>query len=122
MLSDYFGKYMRPDEIAVHKDWYTDRNHPQGPSLIMWERLQIPGMKFEKRIRDRRIDAAIMESLKDPNKAVMLQVNNGAHWIVALRKTLIGNDYVCLDPWNGQKCDAIKKYHNITGSAHFVRN
>jgi len=69
----------------------------------------------------KRDDKKIQEYLKDPNKAVILQVDNGSHWIVALRPTILGKDYVCADPWTGKKCLAIKDYHNITGATYFHR-
>lgn len=112
MLSDYFDNYMSPPEIASHKNWYTKGG------LIVWDKLDFPKMKFVERVRI-RADNKIKESLLKINTAVMLEVNNGQHWVVALRKAMFGNDYLVLDPWSGQKCWAIKKYHNITGSAHF---
>jgi hypothetical protein len=87
----------------------------------MWEALGFTHMKFQKRIRGQRIDAAIQASLKAPNYAVLLEVDNGSHWVVALRKTLFGNSYVVADPFYGDKCDVIRRYGNITGSAHFMR-
>lgn len=114
MLSDYFGSLAYPDAIAKVISNYT----PEG--LILWTKLQFIKMSFAWREYGRN-DQLIKESLKDPNKAVILQVDDGKHWLVALRPTLLGNDYVCLDPWTGLKCNAIATYKNITGSAHFVR-
>ena len=84
MLSDYFGCYKSPLEIAHNASNYT----PDG--LVVWSRLMFARMQFVR--RDRTFDAAaIADSIKDPNKAVMLEVNNGQHWVVAIRKTLFGN-------------------------------
>ncbi len=114
MLTDYFGKYWSPPEIAGTKAFYTTSG------LVQWEKLKLP-MKFVSRIRTRN-DSAIQASIKDPDKAVLLNVNNGAHWVVALRKAVIGDDYLVVDPWTGTTCWAIKTYHSIDGSAHFNRN
>ena len=66
-------------------------------------------------------DPDMDSAIKDPNLAVILNVNRGQHWVVALHKTLFGKDYVCLDPWTGKKCDAKATYHDITGYAKFKR-
>ena len=114
MLSDYFGCYKSPLEIAHNASNYT----PDG--LVVWSRLMFARMQFVR--RDRTFDAAaIADSIKDPNKAVMLEVNNGQHWVVAIRKTLFGNDYFVADPWTGKKVGAKAAYHNITGAAYFKR-
>lgn len=114
MLSDYFGCYTSPDQIAAHKDWYT----PEG--LVLWIRFKFEKMKFTWRDY-KRDDAKIKEALKDPNQAVILQVDNGSHWVVALSATWFGNSYMIADPWDGTKCDVIKRYKNITGAAFFQR-
>jgi hypothetical protein len=113
MLTDYFHCFLSPDQIAAQVSWYT----PQG--LILWQNMKFAKMKFDRRIYGRN-DAAIRDSIAGPNKAVLLQVDNGSHWVVAVSKTLFGNDYVCIDPWTGTKCNVIAKYGNITGSAHFT--
>lgn len=114
MLSDYFGCYASPLVLASNPKNYTK------DGLVIWGAFHFFTMKFEKRLFGRN-DTAIQESLKNPRKAVMLQVNDGAHWVVAIRKTLFGNSYIVADPWNGDKCNVIKRYKNITGSAHWLK-
>lgn len=114
MLTDYFGCDLSPADIAGYTSFYTQ------DGLVLWNSLNFKCMVFETR-RQGRNDQAIKTSLKDPNKAVMLQVNDGEHWVVALRSTLFGNSYIVADPWTGQKCDVLKVYKNITGSSHFNR-
>ena len=75
-------------------------------------------MAFQSRLRARD-DKSIMASIKSPMQAVMLNVNNGNHWVVAIRKAIFTNDYWCVDPWDGQIKLAAKTYRNIVGSAHF---
>jgi hypothetical protein len=112
MLSDYFKCFKSPLEIAHNVSNYT----PDG--LILWQNLRFDKMCFVRREYVRN-DQAIQEALKNPNKSVILQVNNKAHWVVALRKSFGGNDYLVADPWDGTKCWVIEKYHNITGAAYF---
>lgn len=121
MLSDYFGSPMTPNQIANSKTWYTN------DGLILWNMLSFKKMKVERLANGNvkrlfgRDDAEIKKSLDDPNKGVILQVNDGAHWILPIRKTWFTNDYHCVDPWTGKTCTAIGDYKNITGSAHFMR-
>lgn len=115
MLSDYFGYYLSPDKIAANKTFYTK------DGLILWQNLNIVSMKFERREYG-EVDNEIIAALKDKNRAVMLEVNNGQHWVVAVKKNMIGDDYVVADPWLGDKCGVKKRYHNITGAAYFSRS
>lgn len=110
MLSSYFGNYKTPPSIAKNRTWYT----PDG--LVIWANIKIANMIFVGRVRqfDERL---ANEYLRDPNKAVMFEVNNGQHWVVAIKKKLIGSDYVAVDPWDGRQCNVLQKYHNITGMA-----
>jgi len=115
MLSDYYNAYISPAGLAVHILKYTK------DGLIIWQSVDnIEHMKFEKRLYGQN-DAEIMASLKDKKKAVILQVNNGQHWVVALRRSFWNKkDYIVIDPWTGKQCSALRVYHNITGSAHFI--
>lgn len=112
MLSDYFKCYLSPLQIASNVNNYTK------DGLIWWTHLNFEDMKFDWRGYNED-KGRIQQYLKDPKKAVILQVNNKQHWVVALRKSLIYDDYICLDPWTGKKCYAKKSYHNITGAAYF---
>lgn len=112
MLSDYFKPFGTPDQIAAHRDWFTK------DGLVIWSALNLKSMKFEKRLYGRN-DVEIMNSLKDPNKAVILQVEN-YHWVVCLGKDLFGR-YRIADPWFGDK-STVNRYKIITGSAHFSKN
>lgn len=114
MLSDYFKSFSPPNEIASKKDWYTN------DGLIIWSKLDFATFKFDGRFY-KRDDQTIRACLKDPNRAVILQVDNGAHWVVAISKTFFGNDYNVVDPWFGSKKTACGTYKNITGFATFKR-
>lgn len=120
MISDYFGCYVPPTTISANVNNYTK------DGLILWNNLRFGKMNFVNRVRYpqpifRANVSTIKRAMKDRDLAVMLEVNNGAHWIVALRPAFIGSDILCLDPWTGAKCWAIKEYKNITGAAFFKR-
>ena len=118
MLSDYFKCFKSPLELAHNAALYTKPGNPQGEGLIIWQALSLEKMKFVGRDRQ-EVAPTILKYMRDPDKAVILQVNNGAHWVVALRKTLLGNDYVIADPWDGKKKTLKATYRNVTGAAYF---
>lgn len=113
MLSDYFGCFVDPKRMVDNNVKYT------AEGLIIWQSINFPNFKFEKRLFGWQM-AEIDKSLKDPNKAVILQVNNGAHWVVATCRIPGTKHYFIVDPWTG-KMSTTLAYKNITGSAHFVR-
>lgn len=114
MLSDYFGSYKSPAELAQNANLFTS------DGLVIWNRLDFQNMKFVTRMYGDN-EASIKESLRDPNKAVLLQVDNGQHWILPTRETYVANDYLAVDPWTAKFCAAKGDYRNVTGSAHFMR-
>ncbi len=111
MISDYFGCYQDPGMIAQMFVKYTMDGY------ILWDTLMLSRVAFESRLKNRD-DVAIQAALRDPNRAVILNVNNGAHWVVALSKVTLANDYWILDAWDGKKKKA-SAYSNIVGSATF---
>ena len=110
MLSAWFGFRVTPDQVALHPGCCDAQGEYQ------WN-YPFPFI-LEKRI-DGRNDAEIMKSLKDPKRGVILQVDNGAHFVLALKKNLFGS-YQVADPWFGDTCDAVKRWKNITGSRHLI--
>lgn len=112
MLSTYFGCLRLPSELAHDVHNYTK------DGLIIWKNLTFPKMNFVSRGYSRD-DEKIREYLKDPSKAVILEVNNHSHWVVAVSPTWTGNDYNIVDPWDGKKKTLKASYKNITGAAYF---
>lgn len=111
MLSDYFNCFVIPpqaidNQVKLTKDGY-----------LIWEKLNFEKFKFEKRIRYYD-PVTIADSLKDPNKAVCLNINNGGHWVVGIRKDLFGN-YVVADPLGGIKRTI--KAKEVVGSGHVIK-
>lgn len=115
MLSDYFGEFMPPDKIARLPGLFDSTGR------IIWSVLPKYFHKFKPVVRVQgRSDVRIKTSLVDPKQACILQVRNGAHWVLPVRGTQPAGDYICDDPWTGGKCQAIRDYKNISGSEHFV--
>ena len=122
MLTDYFGYWHSPKDLAKEIIQYT--YHPKYPKqsegLILWPSVDnTKCMKFEKRLYGRK-DDEILISLADPKKAVIFEVN-GCHWVVGVKKTMFGNDYWIIDPWDGKKKTLTEGKYRITGSAHFIK-
>jgi len=121
MLSDYFKCYMSPKEMAAHKDWYTKGTNG---GLIIWQNLVFAHMGFIRREYGEHM-SEIVKAIENPSLAVTLQVNDGQHWVAALRlpnlveRLAHKGDVLVLDPWTGAKVWAKQKYKNITGAAYF---
>lgn len=116
ILTGVFGIWQTPAELAAVAANYDSQGY------LQWEELNkmLKSIQFTREIQGRN-DAAIVQALKGPNTACILQVDYGKHWVVCLHKMLTKNDYACLDPWTGKECDVLANYHNITKSAHFVK-
>ena len=111
MAASYWGVHLTPDEVARHTESFDKLGEYQ------WNYPNFP-FKLEKRI-DGRNDAEIMKSLKDPNRAVVLQVDNKEHFVLAISRDIFGR-YRAADSWWGDICDPIARWHDITGSRHLI--
>lgn len=112
MLSSYFGEWISPDVLAKTQNFTKN-------GLLMWKGLNVPKMAFESRLYGRN-DSEIGKSLKDANKAVILEVQ-GSHWVVCLGQDEKGR-YRIADPFFGDKSTIARYKNQITGSAHFKRS
>lgn len=115
MLSDYFGAFVSPVALAHNANLYTN------DGLFIWKNFKNQKMKFVRRSygEDR---GAIIQAMKGKDSAVILQVNDGQHWVVGVRPTYLGKDYVIVDPWDGRKRTLKSAYKNVTGAAFFARS
>lgn len=111
MLSDFYGCFVNPGKAAGENIKYT------GTGLIMWDKINFPNFKFEKR-RYGFSKTEIDYSLDRPALSVILEVDS-SHWVVALRRVPFTNLYWIADPWDGKK-KLSSAYKKITGSAHFI--
>lgn len=116
MLSDHFNAFKTPRYLARYLKYTKD-------GLVYWNSLpQSLPFKLKKRLYQRN-DKEILESLDEPDEAVILQVDN-YHWVVACGVYRFAPwIYRIADPWIGKKKALVKPfspYSEITGSAHFV--
>jgi hypothetical protein len=118
MLTQYFNCYQLPDEIAKNVKNFT-------ADSIAWINLNFPTFSFRWRegslFSEEPVDMDLIKAyMKDPNKAVVLEVANHSHWVLALWETF-DQDILAIDPWTGETCEVFKKYKNITGAGLFVK-
>jgi len=113
MLSDYFGDYKSPEELASNAHNYTR------DGLVLWWNLKFDKMKFVKRSRSYN-EAEVHAALKDPDQGVLLAVNDDAHWVVAYSTRMFSGKLAVADPWTG-KIEKASKFYNISGAAFFSR-
>jgi hypothetical protein len=109
MLSDYFKCFTLPSVAIGHNIQYTK------DGLIIWESINFPTFKFVGRYRQ-YAKSTIDECLKAPNRAVILNINNGAHWVTGVSALPFGY-YRIADPWGGKM--RIIKAKEIVGFATF---
>ncbi len=115
MLSDYFGNYTTPGSLASNPTNYTH------DGLVLWSMLKIEGFHFTRR-QYGRFDDDIKKALADPDRAVILEVANKSHWVVATGKPIVGTAYKIADPWLGDRSTIARYNNDITGAAYFQRN
>lgn len=111
-LASYFGDNLTPPQVAD-----ICKFTPGG--LLIWTTCKFGHFQFERREFNRH-DVNIKAAIADPNRAVILQVANGSHWVVATSPSIMGI-YNIADPWLGDR-STVRRYGNITGSAYFRRN
>ena len=113
MLSTYFLPERDPGYMSQHIQ-YTNQG------LIIWQSCNFEQFLFDHREYG-RVDANIQAAIKDPNRAVILEVANHSHWVVAVSYNWLLRDYKIADPWTGSYTYALKSYKNITGAAYFKK-
>ena len=114
MVASYFKCFVTPENAVNTRNFYTK------DGLILWNKLNWPNFKPLQRFYSQD-DKLIEEALKNPDKHVILNVASGSHWVLPTSKTLWGNDYKIIDPWDGSICNAKGRYKNINGGEIFVR-
>lgn len=118
MINNEFGAGCTPDQVAAHQNWYT------AAGLILWNQLNLQHATFDLNGRVYGINLArILDSIKDPNKAVGLEVQipRSKHWVLADSEAILGQPtFLTKDPWDGIEC-LNTKYGPVTGSVHFSK-
>lgn len=113
-------------ELVSNPKLFTDKNHKDGPGLILWgpmcaalNAMFKTSFTFDyaeyTNIRRNQVNA-----LKDAKRGCLLQVNNGAHF-VTLWKVPAGEtkELTVCDPWYGDLEPVLKMYHNVVGARYF---
>lgn len=111
MAAELAGHPIAPDTIAANVDAYTKPGNPQGEGLVIWQRIMPEGLQFVSRTVGYN-PAMIDKAMGDPQLFVLLEVANGSHWVLALRKE--GSEYIAADPLLGDECCVLRRYSNIT--------
>ena len=110
MSSSYFGEYKTNKELASALRFTLD-------AKILWGSIGEVFKTFEFYWRFYTNDRAIItEALNNPNKTVLLNVDHGGHWVLALRR-LYGDTYWVADPWDSKR----KIYSGIVGGSILSR-
>lgn len=123
MISDDFGCYKSPLELAHNANNYT----PDG--LILWDNLN---KTFEGKMRfvwrgygahgkytPMTDFSPLLRALENPLQRVAIEVNDGAHWVKLVKKNALGRDWTAIDAWDGRDINVLARYGNITGYAIF---
>lgn len=113
MIATYFGDNFTPSHIAK-KCKYT------GDARIYWQSVDFPHFRFFGRYYS-YYPSLIDKALKDPNLAVILQVNNEKHWVVATGKTWFSDKYKIADPIDGSRATLARYGNKVNGFAVFAR-
>lgn len=125
MVSADLDCYKSPLDLAKNAANYTDGG------LIIWNNLNKVfegkmrfvwrgyGYKGPGRVSEMRDFDPLHAALNSPLQRVILQVNNGEHWVKLEKKNVFGNDWTAIDPLGGVSCQVLAKYKNITGYAIF---
>lgn len=112
-LSTYFRDMFDPAIIC-------DRCKFTNDARLIWSSAIFPSFKFSTREYGRN-DAGIWAALEHPDRAVILQVNNGQHWVVATGWDYFKKCFKIADPFYGDRATMQRYGDNITGAAYFQR-
>ena len=112
-MSAGFGDNLTPPEVS-DKCEFTDGG------LIIWAFCKFASFEWVHREYFRN-DPEIGSALADANRAVLLQVNEGAHWVLGLGFDKMRERLIIADPWFGDMSDMSRYKNSITGAAYFRR-
>lgn len=112
-LSTYFGDNLTPAQTNEKCKFTSD-------GRIYWSSVNFRTFRFVQRTygRDNR---AILDALRDPNAAAILQVAAQSHWVVATGWQPEIKDFKIADPWLGDWSNMARYKKDITGAAFFQR-
>ena len=107
----YPGTVCNPSQTAKTLQYTQD-------GYVIWSSLSNLGLKLVSTITNSQgshaLAQAISDGLKNPNTYAILEINNGAHFVLALGYALLGG-YTISDPWNGKRTTTREYHNNVTG-------
>lgn len=119
-LASYFGDInITPAELVGQTADIPGLVKYTSGGLILWQSCNFKNFQFERREQGRH-DDQIIKALNDPNRAVILEVAHGSHWVVCIGINS-NKQYRIADPWLGDKAVITRYQNNITGAAYFKR-
>jgi hypothetical protein len=120
-LASWFGENLTPKVCAKTLFLYTKPVNGKGGGLIIWKQLENLFQKIKFLYRYYSFNESIIDEylIKNPNTAVVLQVDRGYHWVAALNKNKTG--YFCSNPWNYPARKRTYKKEEITGFAVLIK-
>lgn len=111
MAASFFGDTINPKVAAMSLSYTQD-------ALLIWKSINKIFQKTNFSWRFYKYDQKLIDgALKDPNKTLILHVDNGGHWVFALKRIPFTSKFWVLDPWDGKK----KIYSGVVGGATFIR-
>lgn len=117
------GKQLTPKrymEIAQDAKNFTDKNHPGGAGLILWDRVceALGGVEFVGRgdAKAGKIISAIRSKAGD---FVVVAVNKDSHFVSGWGVPADGSDVVILDPLGAKRVSIKKSTYKISSARYF---
>jgi hypothetical protein len=106
MSSSYYGCFKDPGYLAKYLKFTLT-------GLLIWQSIaDVLCCKFLWRGYPSNFkQAEIDEALKNPNKTCLLNVQNGAHWVLGIYRVPFTTKYWVADPWTGSR----KFYSGVIG-------
>ncbi len=117
--------------VADAASWFQEETTPAwlaqslyftSDGRLVWSSIgeKMKKFKFEWRFYLYE-EARILEALKNPNKVVLLNISNGAHWVFLLSKVPLMRTYRVSDPFPYPASKRFINSSNIVGGAVLVK-
>lgn len=113
MLTTYFLPAKTPMKL-LHQLKFTNEGK------IIWASASFENFAWYKRVYNRD-EREIEVHIKNPRLAVILEVANRSHWVVATGYELLSKKIRIADPWTGDRASMDRYRNNITGASYFMK-
>ena len=118
-LSNWFygGMKWTPDMICSDAACFT----PDGLAVEVALCAKLANLTYTG-AQEGENDPAIAAAIRGLNTGVVLNVNNGSHFVLGWSIPLFGNDFNVADSWYGKVNQAKGTWHNITSARFFIHS